>query len=241
MSSIVLIAKRELRAHFKSLIGYVVIAALLLLDGLMFHAYALGDGKNLSSEVLREFFYYSSGMTGAAGILLSMRLLAEERREGTLVLLYTAPISDWQIVLGKWLSSFLFVCLFVVLSLYLPLMIVIHGSVHPGHLFSGYLGLILVAAATTAIGTLCSSMTSHQLVAGILGAVVFLLLVTMWFTARIASPPLDELLAYSAFFDKHFQPFTRGAIHTRAIVYYASVTFLSLLGARVVLSTRRWR
>jgi len=241
VSAILLIAQRELAAHFKSLIGYVVVAALLLLDGLMFHAYALGDGKNLSSEILREFFYYSSGMTGAAGILLSMRLFAEETREGTIVLLYTAPVSDWQIVIGKWLSAFLFVCLFVLLSVYLPLMIVIHGSVHAGHLAAGYLGLILVASATTAIGTFCSSLTSHQLVAGILSAVLFLLLVTMWFTARIASPPLDDVLAYSAFFDKHFQPFTRGAIHTRAIVYYASVTFLALLGARVVLGTRRWR
>ena len=68
----------------------------------------------------------------------------------------------------------MFVCLFVVLSLYLPMMIVVHGSVHPGHLAAGYLGLILVASATTAIGTFCSSITSHQLVAGILGAVLFL-------------------------------------------------------------------
>ena len=241
MSAILRIARRELGAHFKGVIGYVVVAALLLLDGLMFHAYALGDGKNLSSEILREFCYYSSGITAAAGILLSMRLLAEETREGTIVLLYTAPVTDWQIVVGKWLSAFLFVCLFVVLSVYLPMMIVVHGSIHLGHLAAGYLGLILVAAATTAIGTFCSSLTSHQLVAGILGAVLFLLLVTMWFTARIASPPLDDILAYSAFFDKHFQPFTRGSIHTRAIAYYASVTFVALLAARVVLGARRWR
>ncbi len=241
MKAVVLIAGRELASYFKGHIGYVVIAALLLLDGLMFHTVAMSGGEYLSSEVLKYFFYVSFGMTGAAGILLSMRLLAGEAREGTIVLLYTAPVSDWQIVVGKWLAAFGFVLVFLVLSLYLPVQILVNGSVHLGHLAAGYLGLVLVAAAATAIGTLCSALTQHQLVAGILGTVLFLILVTMWWTSKIASPPFDEVLAYASMYDKHFLPFSKGTIHTRDIAYYLSVTFFALLSCRIVLGARRWR
>ncbi|HCP48458.1 MAG TPA: hypothetical protein DIU15_20645 [Deltaproteobacteria bacterium] len=241
MNAALLIARREIAAQFQSVIGYVIVAALLLLDGLLFHSFAMSDSKDLSSKVLAKFFYMSSGITGAAGILLSMRLLAEESREKTIVLLATAPISDWQIVFGKWLSAFAVVTVFVALSIYLPLLIVVHGSVHPGHLASGYLGLLLIGAATSAMGTFCSSITSHQLVAGVLGSVLLLVMVTTWWTAKVAAPPLDDVLAYMSFYDKHFLPFTTGEVHTRAVVYYLSLTFLCLLGARLALGARRWR
>ena len=180
-------------------------------------------------------------MTAAAGILLTMRLFAGESRDETLVLLYTAPINDWQIVLGKWLSAYAFVLLFVALTFYMPLMVAVNGSVHPGHIAAGYLGLTLVGAASTAIGLFTSSLTKHQLVAGVFGGITLIALVTMWMLAKVASPPMDGVFSYLSMFDKHFMPFAKGVIHTRDVVYYLSLTFLALVLTRVVVGARRWR
>src|SRR5215471_7468094 len=94
VSGTLLIARRELRAYLRSPFGYIVAAAMLLIDGLLFQGYALGAGARLSADVLHDFFYFASGTTMVAAILLSMRLLAEERQTGTLVLLNTAPVGD---------------------------------------------------------------------------------------------------------------------------------------------------
>lgn len=241
MSAILLIARRELASYFRGTMGYVVIALLLLLDGLFFNGFVLGGGENLSSKILQQFFYFSFGVTAAAGLLLTMRLLAGEARDETLVLLYTAPINDWQIVLGKWLSSFAFVMLLVALTIYMPLMIGVNGSVHPGHVAAGYLGLTLVAATSTAIGIFASSLTRHQLVAGVLGALIVFSLILMWLLAKVASPPIDDVFSYLSMYDKHFVQFSKGVIHTRDVAYYLSLTFLALLLTRVVVGTRRWR
>ncbi len=241
MSAVLLVAQRELAAFFRGTLGYVIIAGLLLLDGLLFQGLALGTGKHLSSEVLRSFFYFSFGVTSAAGILLTMRLFAGETRDETLVLLYTAPISDWQIVLGKWLSAFAFVLLLIALTFYMPLTVAVNGSVHPGHVAAGYLGLVLVGAASTAIGLFTSSMTRYQLVAGIFGGITVIGLVVMWLLAKVASPPIDGVFGYLSMYDKHFVPFTKGVIHTRDVAYYLSVTFLALVMTRVVVGARRWR
>src|SRR5207245_273913 len=101
MNAIRLIVRRELAAYYRSYLGYVIIAAVLLIDGLLFNAYAMGSSQKKSAEVLHDFFYFSSGTTMVASIFISMRLLAEERQTGTLPLLLSAPVTDAQIVLGK--------------------------------------------------------------------------------------------------------------------------------------------
>ncbi len=241
MSAVLLVARRELSSYFRGTLGYVIVAGMLLLDGLLFHGLALGTGKHLSSEVLRAFFHFSFGVTSAAGILLTMRLFAGETRDETLVLLYTAPISDWQIVLGKWLSAFAFVLLLIGLTFYMPLMVAVNGSVHPGHVAAGYLGLVLVGAASTAIGLFTSSLTKHQLVAGIFGGITLIALVVMWLLAKVAGPPIDSVFGYLSMYDKHFVPFSKGVVHSRDLVYYVSLTFLALVMTRVVVGARRWR
>lgn len=242
MSAILLICQRELASYFRGAAGYLIAAALLLIDGLLFHAFALGSGERLSSVVIENFFWTSFGTTAIAGVLLSMKLLAEERHDETLVLLYTAPISDWDIALGKWLAAFVFLAVMKIgLSVYLPMMVVVNGSLSTGHLVAGYLGLLLVGAATTAIGTFASSLTRSQLLAAVLGSVMVGALVLMWMLSKIADPPFDDVFAYLALFDKHFaSSFRKGALHTRDVVYFLSLTFLALLGTRQVLGARRW-
>lgn len=241
MNALLLIVGREMGAYLKGFSGYVIAALLLGVDGLLFNAFALGGGERLSSEVLRNFFYFSSGTTMVAAILLSMRLIAEERHDETIVLLYTAPIGEWQIALGKWLSAFLFLAMILLASVYMPLLVAVNGSLSLGHLASGYLGLLLLGAAVTALGTLASSLTRSQVVAGIIGGALTVSLLVTWLLSRVADPPFDRVLAYFALFDKHFQPFMKGEIHTRSVVYFLSVTFFSLLLTRHVIYSRRWR
>lgn len=241
MTGALLIARRELAAYWKSTAGYVIAAALLLIDGLLFHAFAL-SGKALSSQVVENFFYFSFGTTAIAAVLLTMRLIAQERHDETIVLLYTAPISDWDIALGKWLSAFSFLAVMKIgLSLYLPLMVVVNGSLSWGHLAAGYLGLLLSGAAMTAIGTFASATTRSQLVAAVLGGVLVGALVLMWMLSKIADAPFDSVFAYLAMFDKHFtSSFRKGAIHSKDVAFFLSLTFFALLGTRAVLGARRW-
>ena len=241
MRPLSLIVGRELNAYLRSISGYVTAALLLLATGLMFYAQGLGGGPKLSTEVLQAFIKIASGTTMIAGVLLSVRTLAEERRDETLVLLYTAPISDWHIVVGKWLSSFLFLCVVLLLSLYIPALVVVNGDLGAGHLVAGYVGLLLLGAASTALGTLASSLTRSQVVAGVLGGTLLMVLVIAWMLAPVLDPPFDTLFSYVAFHNKHFVPFMRGSIHTQAVVYYLSTTFFFLLIARHVIGARRWK
>ncbi len=241
MKAIALIARRELGAYLRGMSGYVIVALILAIDGLLFNTYAMGGRELLSAEVLRKFFYFSSGTTMTAAILLSMRLLSEEAHDKTLVLLYTAPVSEWQIAVGKWLSAFCFLCLMLLLSLYMPLLILVHGTINPGHLAAGYAGLLLIGAASTAIGTFASSLTRSQVVAGIAGGAIVVGLLLSWMLARVVDPPFDTIFSYLSFWDKHFTPFMDGVIHTRDVVYYLSIAFLSLVLTKQVLGARRWR
>lgn len=241
MRGVLLITGREMQAYLRGMGGYVVAALVLLINGILFNAFALGAGKKLSSEVLENFFYFSSGTTMFASVLLSMRLLAEERRDGTLVLLYTAPIGDWSIALGKWLSAFLFLALILAVSVYMPLLIAINGSINPGHVWAGYMGLLLLASACTALGTLASSLSQSQVVSAVLAATLIVGLLLCWMLSKVADPPFDTLFSHLALFDKHFAPFMKGSANSRDAFYYLSVTFFSLLLTRQVLGSRRWR
>ena len=232
---------RELRAYFRSPMGWVIAAAVLFIDGLLFNGFAVGSGKRLSSEVVRDFFYFSSGTTMIAGLLLSMRLFAEELQVGTQVLLRTAPLSDWAIILGKFSAAFIYLSLITLSTLPMLMLVDLHGQVSAGHLLAGYSGLLLVAAASVAIGTLASAVADNQVVAAILGAAILVSLLLCWLLARITEPPISDLLSHLSFFDKHFTAFMDGEIRSPDIAYYVGVTWACLLITSGVQRMRRWR
>jgi ABC-2 type transport system permease protein len=151
VNAALLIARREFYAYLRSPLGSALTAAVLLIDGLWFHFEGMSRTL-LSAEVLQQFFYGASGTTMIAGIVLSMRLLAEERQTGTLTLLNTSPVRDSEIVAGKFLSAFAVIVLMTVLSIYMPLLILVNGKVSWGHVAVGYLGLLLLGATAIAIG-----------------------------------------------------------------------------------------
>jgi ABC-2 type transport system permease protein len=236
-----LIARRELRAYLRSPFGYIVAAAMLLIDGLLFQGYALGSGPRLSADVLRDFFYFASGTTMVASILLSMRLLAEERQTGTLVLLNTAPLPDSSIVVGKFLSAFVFVVLLTGLTAYMPLLILVNGKVSAGHIAVGYLGLLLLGAASVAIGLFGSALARSQVLAAIIGAGVLVTMLLLWLVARVTDPPLNTFLAALALHNERQNAFMRGLLRLEDVVYYLAVTYFFLLAATKTLEARRWR
>ena len=240
MKEALLIARRDFQAYFNTAWGYVVIAVLLLIHGLLFNALAMESKAKYSADVLEEFFYLSSGFTMIAAIILTMRLFAEERSSGTMVLLDTAPVHTVQVVLGKFLAGMSMILVLLALSTYMPALIFVNGKVSLGHIFSGYLGLVLLAGAVVAIGTWGSSLTRIQFVGGAISGVVTALFVLMWALGKVSDPPLDGLTSYLSLFDKHFQPFMQGRVNTQSIVFYLSLCFAFLLLSVRSLRSRRW-
>lgn len=129
MNNVLLIARRELGAYLRTMSGYVIIAVLLFLDGLAFNAFAVAGTARKSSEVLADFFFWTSGVGMAGAVFLSMRLIAEERQTGTVQLLYSSPVHDREIVLGKFLASLAFLCLFYAGTAYMPILVAVYGKI----------------------------------------------------------------------------------------------------------------
>jgi ABC-2 type transport system permease protein len=236
-----LIARRELGAYLRSWTGYVIIAAVLAVDGLLFNAYALGGVDKRSSEVLSLFYYFSSGTTMISAVFISMRLLAEERQTGTLALLYSSPVRDGEIIAGKFLSALTFLGILTFATLYMPAMIFIHGKISWGHVFGGYLGLMLLGAASLAIGTFGSALARTQVLAAIASGCMVVAMLVTWLLGRVTERPLSDIFTAMALHGIHFQAFQSGIIHLRDVVYYLAVTYVFLFAATRVLEARRWR
>ena len=239
MRPVLLLARRELASYLNTAWGYAILAAVLVIDGLLYNAFAVSSAPRFSADVLEDFFYFSSGTTMIAGLLLTMRLLAEERQTGTIVVLETAPVSETQVVLGKFLGAYGFLALITLLTIYMPGLIFVNGKVSWEQIGAGYTGLLALGAATVAIGTFGSSVARNQLVAAVVGGALLVLMLLGWLVSKIADPPLSDVLAYVALFDRHFQPFMRGRINTESLIFFGSVTFGFLMLSVRALQWRR--
>lgn len=241
MSSVLLLVRREMGSYLRTPSGYIIAACILLVNGIFFNTRAVGTSARLSSDVLQQFFIDAGGTTMLAAVLLSMRLLAEERSSGTQVLLMTSPIREWEIVLGKFLAALCFLSVLILLSGYLPALIFIRGKVSFGHIAAGYLGMFMLGASTLAVGIFASSLVRNQLLAVILAAVFVTVLELSWWVAKVTDPPFGSVVAYFAPYMKHFHPFRRGLLQVGDIVFYLSMIYLSLFAATRVLQSQRWR
>lgn len=241
MRNALLIARREIGAYVKSPMGWVIAAAVLAIDGILFNGFALGKGAKLSADVVRDFFYFSSGTTMVASVFLSMRLLAEERQTGTIVLLHTSPVREVEIVLGKFFSAFAFLAVLTIATIYMPALVMVRGKVSWGHVAVGYTGLLLLGAAALAIGVFASAVARSQIVAAVVGAAVLVSMLLLWFLAKVTDPPLKAFVMDLSLHANNFRPFMEGVLHLRNVVYYVAVTYFFLLLATRVVEARRWR
>lgn len=239
MKTITLLVRRELAAYFNTSWGWVILSLVLLIDGVLFNAFALGTRERFSANVLSDFFYFSSGTTMIAGVLLTMRLIAEERQTGTLTILQTAPIREVEVVLGKFLGALCFLMLITACTAYMPALIFVNGKVSVAQIATGYLGLMSLGATTIAIGTFGSALARNQLLAAVIGTGLLVLMLLGWMIGQMTEPPLSGIFSYMAVFDRHFQPFMKGRINTEGLVFFSSVCFGFLLLATRTLQLRR--
>jgi ABC-2 type transport system permease protein len=236
MRSAWVIAKRELYAYLHSPIAYLVAAAFLLLCGIFF----IGGVASWQDATLQTMFGSLSIVLIFVAPVLTMRLLSRERDIGTIELLLTAPVRDWEVVAGKFLASLLlYVGMVAITGLYIPVLVAF-GSPDLGTIGAGYLGLLLLGASLLALGVLTSSLTQNQVVAAVLGVVAS---VSLWLLSILSSlfgSNVRDLISYLTP-SGHYYNFVDGIIDTRDLVYYASAILICLFLTSKVLESKRWQ
>ena len=239
MRNVWTIARRELYAYFSSPIAYVTMAAFLGVTGLLFYLFLLFVQEATMDPILGSGWIFFVLILYAA--VVTMRLLAEEQRSGTIELVLTAPVRDWELVVGKYLSSLILFLIMLVVSFYQPIILTRVGDPDLGAMVSSYLGFFLVGAALLAIGTLTSTFTRNQVVAAILSIGIG---VGLWLVEFLGSRSpgtfTGDLLSQLGLFSHYFD-FIDGIIDTQHIVYYLSLVAASLFLATRALEARRWR
>lgn len=243
ITNIKTITKRELGAYFTSPVAYVFIVIFLLLAG--FFTFFVGRFFDRGeASLVRPFFDWHPWFYLFLVPAVGMRLWAEERRVGTIELLLTMPITAWQAIVGKFLASWLF--LGVALVLTFPVVITVNylGSPDNGVIFTGYVGSWMMAGAYLAIASLTSSLTRNQVVSFILSVMACLFLILCGFgpviemLEGIASRGLVEFVAAFSFIT-HFDGFQKGVIDSRDVIFFLSVIGFSLFGTSVILRGHR--
>lgn len=238
-----IITVRELKSYFVSAIAYAVGALFLLIVGFYFYNVTRASqqpslGISLES-ILRFFFSFVTTVLLFIGPILTMRLLAEEQRSGTLELLMTAPVRDWQVVVGKFLAALALLLFILIPTLSYLFLLSRFGNPDVTAALVGYLGLLLMGSAMLAIGTFTSSLTQNQVVAALLGLVLALGMWLLNLAGGFLTGTLASVLEYLSPLS-HFDDFARGVIDTTHVVYYLSVVVVFLFLATRVLESRRW-
>jgi len=231
-----IVARRELYAYFVSPIAYLVAAAFLLLSGLFF---VVGAAR-WQDATLQPMFGSLSIVLIFLAPVLTMRLLSREQDQGTIELLLTAPVRDWEVVLGKFFSSLIYYAGTLALTgLYIPVL-VLYGHPDLGTIGSGYLGLVLLGAALLALGVLSSSLTGNQIVAAVTGVVASVGLWLLDLLGSLLGDGVQQVIGYLTP-SGHYYNLIDGIVDTRDLIYYLSATFLFLFLASRVIEARRWR
>ncbi len=236
MRNTLAVAERELKSYFVSPIAYVIGAAFMLIAGYLFSVILL----NTNEASLRYMISNLSVIWLFVAPFITMRLLAEEARTGTIELLLTNPVRDFEVVLGKFIGALLFVLALLALTLYFPALLFAFGNPDVGPIVTCYLGVILQAAAFLSIGLMVSSFTQNQIVAAF---VTFAILLLMWLSESVANfvgRPFNEVVRYLSV-TSHFQDFSRGVVDTTHVIYFPSVVAAALFLTLLSLQSRRWR
>ena len=237
MRTVQAVAWKEIQVYFSNPTAYIVAMMFLALSGFFF-ARDLNDPFPQAS--LSNFFDGATIILILMAPALTMRLMAEEQKLGTIELLLTSPVRDWEVIIGKYLASFIFLIATVALTGYYTILLYVFASPDPGPIYAGYLGLALYGGAALSIGLLCSTLTSNQIVAAVVAMGILLVMFFADLAAGniggTASTVISELSIRS-----HFDDFDRGVIDTKHVVYYLSVIAFFLFMSIRALESRRWR
>ena len=233
------VAWKEIQAYFTSPMGYIVAMVFLAWTGFWFEESISGLFPQASVDGFIDWPAASFILILLAPAM-TMRLMAEEQKLGTIELLLTSPVRDWEVVLGKYMASLVFFVATLALTLFYVMLLYIFGSPDSGPIWSGYLGLILYAAAALSIGLLASSLTNNQLVSLVVGLGILLILFVIDQTSGQVDGLGSTILAQVGL-RTHLNDFSRGVVDTWNIVYYLAVIAVFLFLTVRVVETRRWR
>ena len=236
MKNTTAIAWRETKAYFLTPTAYVVGSMFLVLTGIFF---VFEITSTFPEATVRGLVEWASFFMVFLSPLLTMRLLAEEQKLGTLELLLTAPVRDWEVVVGKYLAALLTMIVTVLMTLYYVLLLYWFGDPDTGPVLSAYLGLVLYGAAALSVGLLSSSLSSNQIVSAVVGTAVLLTLSFLDAVAQLVSGIAREVLNGLSM-DAHLVDFNRGVVDTSNIVYYLSIAAVFLFVTVRLVETRRW-
>jgi ABC-2 type transport system permease protein len=214
---------KEEKALFSSPIAYVMITAFLLIMGYSFTlALFIGHSSSLVHLFFQMFVLFLLTVP-----IITMRLIAEERKLGTMEVLLTLPTTEAQVVLAKFAASMSLIVLMLALSGAYAIVLGVYGNPDWGPIFSGYLGLVLLGAALVGLGLLTSALTDNQIIAALLSLSVFLLLWIIDEFGYLLPDPLDTLFVNLSL-SVHFKPFATGSLYFSDVAFYLSATFLTL-------------
>ncbi|MCJ7544404.1 MAG: ABC transporter permease [Phycisphaerae bacterium] len=238
MRKALVLARRELAGCFFSPMAYVVGALFLLASGLWFFHRIFVPGNEAS---LRPLFEAMATIMVFAAPLLTMHLLSDEYRSGTIETLMTSPVSDAAVVIGKFLGVMAFyVILLAATGVYLGLMAA-YGQPDAGVAAMGYLGMVLLGSTFIAVGLFASALTGHQLVAALVGTAILAITAIMMQLIVTHSGEPWNLVAARLNAMTYFRDFSRGVLDTRGVVFFLSATALFLFFSVKALESRRWR
>jgi len=238
MNSTLAVARREFKTFFASPIAYIVLGGFLLVSGWLYFSTLLLAGQ----ASLRNFFGFAPVLFVVLVPAITMRSIAEERKSGTLELLLTMPLEDWQVVLGKFLASVGMVG--VGLMWTLPYAFTVAGLTATGSVFdwgpviAGYLGLLFLASSFVALGLWASALSKNQIVGFIVGLIVCFAFYFVDKFAALLPASLGQVLEYLSV-DYHFENIARGVLDTRDLLFYGSLTAAGLLFTTRTLSASR--
>jgi ABC-2 type transport system permease protein len=252
--NVLAIAGKELRAYFASPIAYVVVGLFALLFGYFFYMILAffaeqslrmgmmggGGSMNVNQMMLRPLMLNASVIVLFLLPMITMRTFSEEKRSGTFELLLTAPLTDTQIILGKFLGALSLYGLMLAITFIDMGLLFYYGNPEWKPVLSGYLGLLLMGACFISVGMFVSSLTRNQIVAAVITFSTFLMLWVINWVGESAGPVTREIVSFLSI-TEHYEDFVKGVLDTRHLVYYLSfITFGLFLTAKSV-DSERWR
>jgi ABC-2 type transport system permease protein len=253
MRNILAIAGKEMRGYFASPIAYIVIGFFALLYGWFFYVplaffnrqsmqmgAEMGSALNINQALIGPMLTNTTVVILFVMPMITMRTYAEEKRSGTIELLLTSPLTDVQIILGKFLGALgLYAAMLAVTLIHLAILF-IYGNPEWKPVLTGYLGLFLMGACFLSVGLLISSLTKNQIAAGMVTFAVFLMLWVINWIGSFVGPTAQAVLSHLSI-TEHFDDFARGVLDTKHLVYYVSFIALGLFLTAKSVDSERWR
>ncbi len=237
MKQIWMITKRELQSFFDSLIAYIMIVVFLALSGLFTWLYG-SDVFFVNQASLQSFFSIAFWTLFFFIPALTMKQIAEEHKTGTIEMLLTKPVSEWQVVWGKFLATLILIAVALLLTLPYYITVWSLGPVDHGAVWTGYLGLLLMSSAYISIGIFASSLTNNQIVAFLLALFTGIFFhIIFGFLSSNMSGLTASVFSYLSL-SSHFGSISRGVIDSKDIIYFLSIIFMGITAAEAVLVKR---